>query len=77
MTLLKSMLSELLGLFVDDGSFVLAVIAWVVAGVLCLRWHLLAPTSEAMLLAVGIAVLLVENVARAARVHRLASRGAE
>jgi hypothetical protein len=72
MKLLKSMLTELLALFVDDGSLVLAVIAWVVGGVLFLRAQLLDPESEAVLLAVGIAVLLAENVLRSARAHVLA-----
>jgi hypothetical protein len=72
--LLKSMLMELLALFVDDGSLVIAVIAWVVTDVLCLRAELLAPATGAVVLAAGIAVLLAENVLRAARLHVLTPR---
>jgi hypothetical protein len=72
MKLLKSILDELVALFVDDGSLVVAVIAWVIGGVLCLRAQLLDPASEAVLLAIGIAVLLAENILRAARAHVLA-----
>jgi hypothetical protein len=71
MKLLKSMLDELVALFVDDGSLAAAVIAWVIGGVLCLRAQLLDPASEAVLLAIGIAVLLAENILRAARAHVL------
>lgn len=61
-----TVISKLLALFVDDGSLALAVIAWAIGGGICLRGHLLDPTSEAVLLAVGIAALLVENVGRTA-----------
>ena len=74
MNLLKSVLPELIGLFVDDGSLVLAVIVWVLAGVLCRRAQLLDPAWEAVLLALGIAALLAENVLRSARAHRRKSR---
>jgi hypothetical protein len=63
---IKTLLSELVGLFVDDGSLVVAVLAWVLGGVICLRFHLLDPTSGAVLLAFGIAALLAEYVARTA-----------
>ena len=67
MNILKSIFSELLALFVDDGSFVLAVIAWVLGGVICLRTQVVPPPYEAILLFVGIVVLLAENVERTAR----------
>jgi hypothetical protein len=69
MSAIRTVLSELLALFVDDGSLVLAVIAWAVVGAICLRGHLLDPASAAVLLAVGIAVLLAENVGRTASAH--------
>ena len=43
MSAIKTVLSELLALFVDDGSLVLAVIAWTLGGAICLRAHLLDP----------------------------------
>ena len=69
MKLLRTAFSELLGLFVDDGSFVLAVIAWVLGGAICLRIRMITPPVEAVLLFIGIIVLLAENVARTARKH--------
>jgi hypothetical protein len=67
MNFFKSIFSELIGLFVDDGSFVLAVIAWVLGGAICLRTQLISPLVEAVLLFLGIIVLLAENVERTAR----------
>jgi hypothetical protein len=63
------MLVELLALFVDDGSLVLGVIAWVAVTVLGLRSQILDPVPIAVLLALGIGVLLAGNVAYAARAH--------
>jgi hypothetical protein len=74
MRLLKATLTELLALFVDDGSLVLAVIAWVAACVACLLFRLIDPASSAVLLAAGIAVLLAENVVRFARARVDAAR---
>jgi hypothetical protein len=67
MDLLKNTLTELMALFVDDGSFVLTVIAWVLGGVVCLRGGLVDPGFEAALLFLGISVILLENVERTAR----------
>jgi hypothetical protein len=69
MSAIKTVLSELLAMFLDDGSLVLAVIAWAVVGAICLHADLLAPASAAVLLAVGIAVLLAENVGRTTSAH--------
>ena len=66
MQLIRTMLSELLALFVDDGSLVLAVLAWALGDIVCLRLRILDPVSAAVLLGVGIAALLAENVARSA-----------
>ena len=43
MSAIRTVLSELLALFVDDGSLVLAVIAWAFGGAICVRAHLLDP----------------------------------
>lgn len=67
MHLLKNAFAELLALFVDDGSFVLTVIAWALGGAVCLRSQLIDPSFEAVLLFLGIAVVLLENVERTAR----------
>jgi hypothetical protein len=69
MKLLGTIVAELLALFVDDGRLVLAVILWVLVGAICLRAEIVPPSVEALLLFVGIAALLGNNVVRAARAH--------
>lgn len=58
---------ELVGLFIDDGSFALAILAWVLGGVICIRVLGIPPADEGFLLAAGLALLLAENVERTAR----------
>jgi hypothetical protein len=75
MNIFKAVASELLALFVDDGSFVLAVIAWVIGGAICLNRGVVPPLFEAVLLFMGIAGLLLENVTRTARAHAQSNNG--
>jgi hypothetical protein len=70
MSILKAILMEMLGLFVDDGRFVVSVMAWVLAGVICQRNHFIDSRIVAVLLFLGVALLLVENAGRTARTHR-------
>jgi hypothetical protein len=67
MTVLKTIAGELIGLFIDDGSLVAAVIAWIVATTLALRIGLIGSQADAIALGLGLAALLAENVRRAAR----------
>ena len=67
MTKLSVVLKELFGLFVDDGSLALAILAWVAIVAALMR---LAGVSGAVgggLLFLGLAAILIENVWRAAR----------
>lgn len=67
MTWLKTIFKELVGLFVDDGSFAIAIVAW-----LALLWLLLpqlpipAPWHGVILFA-GLLAILIESVLRRAR----------
>ena len=65
--LLKTIATELVGLFIDDGSLVSAVMVWVLAVAIALRAGFLDPLVGAALLGIGLAVLLTENVIRSAR----------
>ena len=70
MNWLRTVLSELVGLFVDDGALAVAIVAW-----LALLWWLLPHVAvdgagKALLLAVGLVVILVESVLRGARRQR-------
>jgi len=64
---LKTIATELIGLFIDDGSLVLAVLFWVLAVAMALRAGFLDPFMGAALLGIGLGVLLTENVIRSAR----------
>lgn len=58
---------ELVGLFVDDGSLALAILAWLLGGYLCVHALAVPPVIEGLLLAAGLAFLLAENVDRTVR----------
>jgi hypothetical protein len=64
---LKAIVIELYGLFVDDGSFAISIIAWL--GLFWLaRTHLhLSGTGSAALLCGGLLAILVESALRRAR----------
>ncbi|MEO6137667.1 MAG: hypothetical protein ABIP11_03240 [Luteimonas sp.] len=67
MTWLRKIVAELFGLFVDDGSFAIAILVWL--GVLWLALpHLpINNTWRAIILFAGLAIILVESVLRRAR----------
>src|SRR5262249_5426927 len=58
---------ELVGLFVDDGSLAIAVLAWVVIAVLAFPALPVDSGWLAIVLFAGLAVILAENVLRSAR----------
>ena len=58
---------ELVGLFVEDGSFALAVLAWLAGGAICIHLIGVDPAIEGVLLAIGFTLLLAENVDRTSR----------
>lgn len=67
MTWLKTIAREIVGLFVEDGSFAVAIVVWLVlVGLILPRlpdlgaWH-------AVILFVGLIAILVESVLRSAR----------
>ncbi|MEO6816435.1 MAG: hypothetical protein ABI177_07020 [Edaphobacter sp.] len=70
MTWIKTVLREIYGLFVDDGAFALAILIWLSF----MRWmasHLqFSPTTLAIILFAGLALILIESTARYARHKR-------
>jgi hypothetical protein len=58
---------ELVGLFIDDGSLALAIIAWLLVGILCIHIFDVPPVAEGIILASGFVLLLGENIERTAR----------
>ena len=67
MSVLRLALTELLGLFVDDGSLVAGVAAWGIVVALVLKAQWVGPAGASIALAAGVAILLAENVLRSAR----------
>lgn len=61
---LRAILSELLGLFVEDAGFALAILAWIGISHLLLR---LVPAWVPLILFLGLAVILVQSAIRRAR----------
>jgi len=66
-TWLSTILSEFIGLFVDDGSFAVAILAWLAFCWLVLPRLGLAPAWQPAILFVGLALILVESALRRAR----------
>ena len=68
---IENILREIYGLFVDDGSFALAILIWIAA----VRWvtpHLsVPPAAAAIILFAGLALILAESATRYARRRQL------
>ncbi|OJY59026.1 MAG: hypothetical protein BGP10_08875 [Rhodanobacter sp. 68-29] len=64
---LRTMLAELWGLFVDDGLYAFAIVAWLLLAWLALPLLDLGGVWNALVLATGLLAILVESVLRRAR----------
>ena len=67
MKILNTMVRELFGLFVDDGSLALAILALLGAIGVLMHEALMDKGLAAMVLVAGSILILVENVVRTAR----------
>ncbi|MGI4954108.1 MAG: hypothetical protein ACRYGM_20080 [Janthinobacterium lividum] len=59
--------SEFIGLFVDDGSFALAIVAWLLLAWLVLPRLPLPPAWPPIILFAGLAAILIESAVRRSR----------
>jgi len=66
MSWLNTIVREILGLFIDDAGFALAILAWV-AVCLVLSWLGVASALAGLTLFAGLAVILVESAVRRSR----------
>ena len=64
---LKTSLREIFGLFVDDGSFALAIIIWLGLAWLILPRLTVSPAWNGAILFAGLALILLESVWRRAK----------
>lgn len=67
MTWLKTLFHECIGLFVDDGSFAIAIVLWLALLGLVLPSLRVPGSWRAAILFVGLVAILVESVTRRAR----------
>ncbi len=67
MTLIKSILAELISLFVDDGNLALQVVALVVLVTVITKLAGISALASAAVLVVGCVVILIASVLRKAR----------
>ena len=67
---LRTAWSEFIGLFVDDGSFAAAILAWLVVAWLALPRLPLPPAWPPVILFDGLAEILVESAVRRSRADR-------
>lgn len=66
---LRSVAREILELFVDDGSFAIAIVVWLALVVVGLPRAAAGARWAGMALFVGLALILIESVLRFARRH--------
>jgi hypothetical protein len=64
---IKSVAREVWGLFVDDGSFAAAIVVWLALVLLAVRRVAWGARFGGVVLFVGLAAVLIENVLRYAR----------
>jgi len=70
MTWLNTVWSEFIGLFVDDGSLAVAILAWLAACWLLLPRLGLAPSWPPAILFAGLVFILLESALRGAQPKR-------
>jgi hypothetical protein len=73
MSAFKTAWQELIGLFIDDGSFAAAILGWLLGGAIAIR-NGLDPVDGGGLLFVGLAVLLAGTVWRKTKIVSRARR---
>ena len=64
---MKTIAAEVFGLFVDDGSFAVALLVWVALTALLLPHIDVSPWAKGPILFAGLAAILVESAVRRAR----------
>jgi hypothetical protein len=67
MSWVRPVLREVWGLFVDDGNFALSIVAWLAVAIAGRYWLGGDRVWVGPVLALGLAAILTENVARSAR----------
>ena len=66
MSWLKAVILEIYGLFVDDGSFALAIVAWLAIASFVLPRVDIPASANALILFAGLLLIMLESVLRRA-----------
>jgi hypothetical protein len=67
MSWIRTVAREFVGLFVDDGSFALAIVVWLAVSLASRYWIGGSGAWVGPALVLGLAAILLENVARSGR----------
>ncbi len=67
MRLLKTILDEALGLFVDDAAYAASILVWVIGMAALVRFTVFGPVVAGPLLFAGLAAILVQGALRKVR----------
>ena len=67
MNALKTILDELVAMFVDEGVYAGAIVAWLLVVAVLVRFTTIAPNIAAALLFLGLAAILAHGAWRKAR----------
>jgi hypothetical protein len=70
LTILRAALTELIGLFIDDGSLALLCVLLIAAIAAAVKIFGLPPFEGAVLLLIGSIVILADSIRRATRLRR-------
>jgi hypothetical protein len=63
---IRTILAEIVGLFVDDARFAVAIVVWLGVSWLALSRLALPPTLAGMLFFAGLVIILIESAVRRA-----------
>ena len=74
MNWLRTIVREVVGLFVDDGIFALSILAWLVVCALLFSHMRVAGRWNGIILFLGFALILIESATRFSRRSRAAKR---
>lgn len=67
MTWLKTVWEELVGLFVDDMSLAIVIVAWLAVAAIVVELNWIPADLQGPLLALGLVLIFLENTLRRAR----------
>jgi len=65
--IIKTISTEIFGLFIDDGSLAIAIVIWLAGAGIVIPHLIISPLFKGVILFIGLAVIPVESAIRRAR----------